>query len=299
MRHEGAPNGAWESTNVLVRQGARLTWVGRLSLHYTRDGERTIAHDRHEGPLRVLQRLYPEGPAICHHVLVHPPGGIVGGDELEIEARLEAGAHALITTPGATRFYRSSGAAAHQRAVLQVAAGARLEWLPLETIAYSGCEAENRVQLELAAGAEAIGWDTLALGLPAAGEAFAAGRFTQHLELPGRWLERGSIAAADSRLLDSPLGLAGRRVLATLWFASGSALDAARGEALLESAREAAAAAPLAARCGVSSPQPGVIVLRVLADRVEPAMALLQAVRSAWRRQAWGLAAEPPRVWQT
>lgn len=65
-----------------------MSWPGRLNLHYTRDGERTIALDRHHGPLRVLQRLYPEGPGICHHVLVHPPGGIVGGDTLEIEAQL-------------------------------------------------------------------------------------------------------------------------------------------------------------------------------------------------------------------
>ena len=211
-----------DAAAVAAAPAAHAHWHGQLSLHYTRDGERTIAHDRHEGPLRVLQRLYPEGPGICHHVLVHPPGGIVGGDELEIDERLDAGTHALITTPGATRFYRSSGAAAAQRAVLRVAGGARLEWLPLETIAYSGCLAENRVQLDLANGAEAIGWDLLALGLPAAGEPFEAGHFTQHLEIPGRWLERGRVAASDTRLLESPLGLAGRRVMATAWFASGS-----------------------------------------------------------------------------
>ena len=278
---------------------AHAHWRGQLSLHYTRDGERTVAHDRHEGPLRVLQRLYPEGPGICHHVLVHPPGGIAGGDELEIEAALDAGTHALITTPGATRFYRSSGAAAAQRATLRVAQGARLEWLPLETIAYSGCLAENRVQLDLANGAEAIGWDLLALGLPAAGEPFEAGHFTQHLEIPGRWLERGRIAASDRRLLDSPLGLAGRRVMATAWFASGSPLSDAQREALLAAARECAGTSPLAARCGVTGPHAGVIVLRALAERVEPVMALLQQVRAAWRRLAWRLPANPPRVWWT
>jgi urease accessory protein len=276
-----------------------VSWHGRLTLHYRRDGDRTIAHDRHEGPLRVLQRLYPEGPGICHHVLVHPPGGIVGGDELDIDAALDAGTHALITAPGATRFYRSSGDHAAQRAVLHVANGARLEWLPLETIAYSGCLAENRVQLDLAPGAEAIGWDVLALGLPAAGEAFAAGAFTQHLELPGRWLERGRIAASDARLLDSPLGLAGQRVMATAWFASGTALNDAQREGLLGAARECATASLLAPRCGVTSPHESVVVLRALAARVEPAMTLLQQVRAAWRRLAWGLASNTPRIWQT
>jgi urease accessory protein len=276
-----------------------VSWLGTLALHYRRDGERTIAHDRHQGPLRVLQRLYPEGRGVCHHVLVHPPGGIVGGDHLEIEATLDAGTHALITTPGATRFYRSSGASAAQSARLRVAGGARLEWLPLETIAYSGCVAENRVRLELADGAETLGWDVLALGLPATAEPFVAGAFTQHLEMPGCWIERGRIAAGDARLLDSPLGLDGQRVMATLWFAGGSALPAQRREGLLEVARDCAAASPLAARCGATSPHGGIVVLRALAASVEPAMALLQQVRGAWRQRAWGLAPNPPRVWRT
>jgi len=278
---------------------APASWRGHLALHYTRDGERTIAHDRHEGPLRVLQRLYPEGPGICHHVLVHPPGGIAGGDELDIDARLDAGTHALITTPGATRFYRSNGPAAAQRAVLRIADTARLEWLPLETIAYRGCIAENRVRVELEAGAEMIGWDMLALGLPAAGEPFDAGVFTQQLELPGCWLERGRMTAGDTRLLDSPLGLAGQRVIATAWFAAGAALPTALRDDFLDAARACAAASPLAARSGATSPHERVVVLRALAARVEPAMALLASVRAAWRQRAWSLQAAPPRVWST
>jgi urease accessory protein len=275
-----------------------MTWHGHLALHYTQGGERTVAHDRHHGPLRVLKSLYPEGPGICHHVLVHPPGGIAGGDVLEIDARLDGGTHALVTTPSATRFYRSAGATAVQRATLQVADGARLEWLPLETIAYRGCIAENHLHLDLAPGAEAMGWDTLALGLPAAGEPFETGSFLQHLELPGHWLERGRIDAADTRLLDSPLGWAGRRVLGTLWFAAGSNLATARRDALLDTARACIAASALAATAGATSPHGRVVVLRVLAERVEPAMALLVAVRAGWRDAAWGLAAEPPRIWR-
>jgi urease accessory protein len=276
-----------------------VSWRGHLALRYWRDGERTVAHDRHEGPLRVLQRLYPEGPGICHHVLVHPPGGIVGGDQLVVEAGLEAGTHAVITTPGATRFYRTAGAAAMQDVRLRLAGGARLEWLPLETIAYRGCLGENRLRIELDDGAETIGWDVLALGLPAAEAAFDAGAFTQHLELPGRWLERGCVAAGDLRLLDAPLGWAGQRVLATAWFAAGTPLTAARREQLLESARACVAASPLAARAGATSTHEGVVVLRVLAARVEPALALLNCVRAAWREAAWALPAAPPRVWRT
>jgi urease accessory protein len=256
-------------------------WKAQLLLHYTHVDGHTSAHDRHEGPLRVLQRLYPEGPGICHHVVLHPPGGVVGGDELHLQARLDAGAHALITTPGATRFYRTDGPAALQSVQLQLAADARLEWLPLEAIAHSGCQAESRVVAQLAA------------------QPFDRGCFTQHLELQGAWLERGRLAAEDHALLHSPLGLAGHTTCATLWWAAGEPLPASRRTRLIELAREVVAAHPLAALAGVTAPQPSVVVLRMLARRVEPVMSLLNQVRAAWRKEAWGLDAMPPRIWQT
>ncbi|MEO8311425.1 MAG: urease accessory protein UreD [Caldimonas sp.] len=275
-----------------------MGWRGSLALDYQlRDG-RTAVRDRHDGPLRVLRALYPEG-GVCHSILVHPPGGVVGGDELAIDLTLGEGAHALVTTPGATRFYRSSGATATQSLRVAAGAGSRLEWLPLETIAYSGCEASNALRFELAPGAEMIGWDVTALGLPESDRPFDAGRFTQSIEVPGRWLERGAIAAGDARLLDSPLGWAGQRVLATMWFAAGGPFAPARGDALLEAARAAARTHALAAATGTTSPQEGVIVVRALAARVEPAMDLLQRIWRAWRPLAWDLAATAPRVWST
>src|SRR5690606_10129198 len=135
-----------------------------------RDGTRTSLQHRHSGPLRILKSLYPEGEGICHNVIVHPPGGLVGGDRLDISVHAQAGAHALIGTPGATRFYRSEGPEATQQVRLRLDEGARLEWLPLETIAYPGCVAHNRLELQLAPGAECLGWDVCALGLPAANE---------------------------------------------------------------------------------------------------------------------------------
>ena len=277
-----------------------MAWHGTLQLTYRHDGDRTTALDRHEGPFRVLQRLYPEGAAICHHVLVHPPGGVVGGDVLTLQATLQTGSHALITTPGATRFYRSAGELAEQRITARLDPGTRLEWLPLETIAHSGCQARNGLRFELAPGAEMIGWDVLALGLPAAGQPFDKGRFLQQLELPGTWLERGQIDAIDTRLLDSPLGWAGQRVMATLWFASGTSLPVQRHDALLESARQSIAGdAALSGHAGVTLLQDKVVVLRALAARVEPAMGLLTRIWAAWRGIAWGLPAAAPRVWHT
>ncbi len=269
-------------------------WQARLALRYRRAGARTVAHDRHEGPLRVLQALYPEGEAVCHHVLVHPPGGVVGGDVLDVDLHAAAGAHALVTTPGATRFYRSGGRAAAQQVRLHLEAGARLEWLPLENIAYPGCDASNTLAFTLEGDAQLIGWDLLALGLPASGAPFAQGRFVQHLAWPGRWLERACIDAGDTVLLDGALGLAGRRALGTLWFAGATP---AQTEALADAARTALEGYDDAA--GVTAPQPGLVLVRALAPRIEPLLKTLARVRAAWRRQAWGLAAEPPRVWRT
>ena len=273
-------------------------WKGELRIAYRREGDTTLALDRHHGPLRVLQRLYPEGPRICHHVLVHPPAGIVGGDELTVHLDLAAGSHALLTTPGATRFYRSGGPTALQTVNARLDEGARLEWLPLEALAYSGCIADNHVRFELAPGAMMIGWDLMALGLPAAGEPFLRGSLLQHLEWPGVWLERGRLDAADTALLDSPLGLAGHRVLGTLWFASGSPLGTAEQEALLDAARAAFASHP-DLPVGATAPDGRLVVCRLLAHRVEPAFALWRQVRACWRSLQWGLAEEAPRIWRT
>lgn len=274
-------------------------WRGHLQLQYTQQGDRCVAHDRHEGPLRVLQPLYPEGESICHHVLVHPPGGVVGGDRLDIEVALREGTHALITAPGATRFYRSAGPRAEQRVHLQLARGARLEWLPLENIAYSGCQALNLTHLDVADEAQALGWDVLALGLPAADAPFDAGCFEQHLQWPGIWLERGRMQAQDRPLLDSPLGWAGNRVLGTIWFCSGQAWPCELTQILLEQARSALDAFAPSVHAGATSPHERVVLARVLAQRVEPAFAALKAVRKAWRHRAWGLAEHPPRIWGT
>lgn len=274
-----------------------MSWHARLQIDYTLEAGRSVCRHSHSGPLRLLQSLYPEGDSICHNVLVHPPGGLVGGDTLELDVRLGKDAHALITTPGATRFYRSDGPLALQQTHLRLAPGARLEWLPLEALCYSGCIAENRVTMALEPGAELIGWDVTALGLPKANAPFAAGQLTQHIELAGAWLERGRIDARDQTLLNSPLGLAGNACVASLFFATGQALDKPRRERALDSARAILGQQALAA--GVTSPNPQLVVLRVLAPLVEPAVSLLRQVRREWRQALWDKDSADPRIWST
>jgi urease accessory protein len=221
----------------------------------------------------------------------------VGGDTLDMRVTVGSGAHGLVTTPGATRFYRSEAGLATQQVHARVESGARLEWLPLEAIAYNDCDALNRTVFDLAPGAEMMAWDITAFGLPAADLPYVQGTFRQHLEIPGVWLERGTLSATDTRLMDSPLGLAGQRCMATLVFAAGSAIGAERSERALAVAREALEASPLRLTAGATSPHKQVIVLRTLSPVTEPAMHLLRQVWAAWRGEMWALPGAVPRLW--
>lgn len=276
-----------------------MSWHAHLSIDYSLESGKTLARHQHTGPLRILQSLYPEGDAICHNVLVHPPGGLVGGDTLEIAVHAQAGSHGLITSPGATRFYRSEGALALQTTHLKLDSASRLEWLPLEALCYSACQAENRLTMEVAPDAELIGWDVTALGLPHADQPFVQGQFHQHIEVPGVWLERGTLAAIDARLLDGPVGLAGQRCMASLFFVAGTPLTRQRRELALDSVRDVITQHPLASTAGATSPNPQVVVVRVIAPVVEPAMDLLRSLRGVWRSALWGVAPSNPRIWST
>lgn len=276
-----------------------MSWHAQLDIDYQFEQQRSVVRHTHNGPLRVLQSLYPEGDAICHNVLVHPPGGLVGGDTLDMAITASGGAHGLITTPGATRFYRSLGEPAVQRTRISLRDQARLEWLPLEAIAYNACLAENHLSVSLGPEAEFMGWDITALGLPGADLPFDTGQFLQHIEVPGVWLERGLLQAHDHRLMNGPLGLAGQRCMASLFFVSGGKLPRARREAGLELARQVIDAHLLSQMAGVTCPNEQVMVLRVLAPLVEPAADLLRQVWQVWRQHFWQLPASAPRIWST
>jgi urease accessory protein len=274
-----------------------VRWPARLALTATRDGAATRVHARHDGPLRLLKTLYPEGPGVAQAVLVHPPGGLVGGDRLDIDLDVQAGAHLLVTTPAATRFYRSIAGEAAQVVQARVAAGARLEWLPQETLAYPACDARNEVRLTLAEGASLFATEVLGLGLPAAGEAYVTGRLLQHLEITGQWLDRGRLDAADHALLDGPCGLAGCRILGTLAYAQTVPIEAATP--LLDEARALLEGVPRAGVTLLNGPRGAVLLARVIGDEVETVTLALRRVRALWRERLWQLASSDPRIWAT
>ncbi|TNC00357.1 urease accessory protein UreD [Pseudomonas jessenii] len=267
------------------------SWHAELELAYARFGDCTRpVQRRHLGPLRVQKHLYAEGPEVCQHIIVHPPGGIAGGDRLNISARVERDAWAQITSPGAAKWYRAAGPA-YQQLDLKVAAGATLEWLPQETIVYSAAQAELTTSIELEGDARLFYWDVVALGRPASGERFDLGHFQAHLDIrrDGRllWHERQRITGGDG-LLDSPIGLDGHPVFATL-LVTGE-IDAE----LLERCRSLGHAVR-----GDLTQLPGLLVARCLASEALLARAWLIDLWRLLRPVLLGREAQPPRIWNT
>lgn len=283
---------------MLAHEPISAGWQASLDLRFERRLDHTVlAHCRHHGPLRVQKALHPEGPGICHAIVLHPPSGIAGGDELDIAIDVSAGAHALLTTPGAGKWYRSAGAHATQQLKLKVGAGGTAEWLPQETIIFDGALAHIGAAVELAADARYIGWEVLCLGRRAAGETFDRGslRLATRITRDGRplWLEQGRIAGGGA-LLDSPAGLAGFTVCGTL-IATGDV-----DSALLAECR-ALPAAEAGSRHGISAlPAPSsAFVARYLGHSSEAAREWFAGLWRLLRPALLGVPAQAPRIWST
>jgi urease accessory protein len=270
----------------------------RLTLGFADHGGTTRLVERsHFGPLRVQKALYPEGPGVCHAIVVHPPGGVVGGDQLSIAVDAGPAAQAFLTAPGAAKWYRANGRISRQHVRLQAGAGAAIEWMPQESIFFDGAHVELEHSVTLAADASYIGCEIVCLGRRASGEMFNAGSIGQRTQIrrDGRliWWEQG-VMAGDGRLLASPLGLGGHSVCGTL-IAVGKTLPAAQ----LEAARAAMAGASSAeAACGLTQMK-GVLVARYLGQDNEAAR---RAMLAAWRHvrpHLLGREATLPRIWNT
>ena len=273
---------------------AGAVWPARLALGFLRRGDATVLASRtHSGPLRVQKTLHPEGPRVCHAIVVHPPAGIAGGDELAIEVDAQSGAHTLITTPGATKWYRTLGASARQDVRIAAAPGSIVEWLPQESIVFDGARAAMTATVELAGDAVFIGIEMLCLGRIASGERFETGNVTMATRVLRDdrpvWIERGHFHGGDP-LLDSPIGFAGQPVTATLLAAAPHVgpqhVDACRADR------------PVAGR-GAITLLPGLLVARYLGPSCEPGRDWLVRTWSRLRRALTGCAPALPRIWNT
>ncbi|HLV29005.1 MAG TPA: urease accessory protein UreD [Burkholderiaceae bacterium] len=278
------------------------TWRGSLALAFSRQasGRTVLASRRHEGPLLVQKALYPEGPEVCHVTLLHPPSGIAGGDELNIHVQVGSGAHALLTTPGATRWYKANGRGAAQHVCMQVAAGARLEWLPQENLYFEQADAWVDNRIEIASGAAAIGWEVHQLGSIEKTTHWDDGRLllTSTLSVDGTplWLEAGELAAHDA-LRHAQIGLAGLPVLGTLW-AYGRVMGTAQDECVTQSLpwTDTLRAGLTHLRHGEED---GLMLVRVLGVHAQDVRQLLVELWSRLRPTVLGTPAVPLRLWNT
>lgn len=266
-------------------------WQARLTLGFSaQDGITRLTKREHCGPLRVQKPLYPELPQVCHAIIVHPPGGVVGGDRLHIETAVGPGAHAFLTTPGAAKWYRANGRIAGQTLLLDAGAGAAVEWMPQETIFFDEADVELDQRVTLAANASYLGCEILCLGRRASGERFNRGRIRQHTRITrgGKllWWEQGSLTPA---LAASPLGLAGHTVCATM-IAVGDALSAD----VLQPLRALGAELQF----GVSRIRQ-LLTVRYLGDDSETARELMLAAWRILRPHLLQREAFEPRSWRT
>ena len=273
-------------------------WPAELHLRFAHKKMRTVLiENRHFGPLLVQKAIYPEGKQICHAVIVHPPGGIAGGDELTVEIDLEANSNVLVTTPAAGKWYKAPRQRCRQQTTIRLEQGSTLDWLPQENIFYNATHAESVFTLQIEPGATAIGWEISLLGRQASAEQWSEGslRFTTSIErTDGRplWVER-LLLDASGPLRNALQGLYGFNVFGTLW-ATGSGCMAAVAE-------ELAANLPFEneLRAGVTSLPEGILLVRGLANDVER---LRQMMVDCWLRlrpQVHGLPSQPLRLWAT
>ncbi|NSX05905.1 urease accessory protein UreD [Cupriavidus gilardii] len=294
MRHPDFP--ADDAAATLAMPPA---WHAQLRLRFAVRGERTaLVERRHVGPLMVQKPLYPEG-GICHAVVLHPPAGIAGGDVLDLDIALEPGAHAVLATPGATKWYKSLGRDASQQVRVSVAAGARLDWLPQENIVFDDARARLATVVDVAPGGSAIGWDALVLGRQASGEQWQRGTAWMDTRIGQGtrtlWREHARLDA-DSPLRQARVGLDGLPVLGTLW-AVGAGATQTLAEALAESLPYRADLRA-GVTCLADTEQP-MLLLRVLGTHIEPVRELMVAAWGALRVPIHGVAARPLRLWST
>jgi urease accessory protein len=296
------------STAINDASSATFTpWQANLDLRFAAQAERTaLVHNAHSGPLRVQKALYPESinPHICHVVIVHPPAGVAGGDVLNVNVKIDCNAHTLITTPGATQWYKSSAATHATMSVnLRLAEHAKLDWLPQENILFDHSHAQLHTSIDLHPNASAIGWDVSVLGRSAAGESWQHAALQQRTTLirggQPLWVEHSDLCSEmnDTHALRNNLAaLAEHSIMGTLW---------AVGErANSEQAQSFAATLPYtpALKTGITFLQDnhcsgGVILLRVLGNDMENVRRCMVDAWMHFRPLIHGVNPVPLRLW--
>lgn len=269
-------------------------WSGRLQLEYARIRKKSVlCRNLHKGPLVVQRPLYPEGNDVCHTCILHPPGGVVGGDRLEIDVKVKKDASALITTPGATKFYRSDRRLATQKQHLKIATGASLEWFPQDAIIFPGAEAVIESRVDLAAGAIFMGWEILCLGLPVNKKRFTQGKLQTRFSLyrENKILFLDQLRVNNEQDLKRPSGLRNYPVTATFISSNGHSDMLASIRDILPKEQ--------GAMVGTSLLHNELLIIRYLGHSTFAAHALFAEIWAFLRPQIIHKTACAPRIWAT
>lgn len=269
-------------------------WQARLELGFARrDARSYLAHRLHHGPLVVQKSLHPEGEDICHAVVVHPPGGVAGGDALHLQVQVGEGARALLTTPGAGKWYKANGTKATQTLTFQLAAGSGLEWFPQENILFDAGEVGFSAEIALAADATLAAWDIVCLGRQAQQEIWQSGfyQLNQRITRNGRliWNERVRMQA-DDLVKTSRVGLGGAAVFGTFLVCAGAV-----PAEVLQDCREIVLSN---AKVGITA-LPDVLCIRYIGNASQQARQYFEHCWQILRPWYYQKDAIRPRIWNT
>lgn len=271
------------------------SWRGFLSFSLVNRFDKTVVKDKkHFGPL-VLQRPYYQEDERPTVLVIHPPGGVVAGDELTTNIILKTKAKAFISTPAATKFYRSIGAKAYQRQQITLEQGVQLEWLPQETLFFNQARVSNHLEFQLnSPDCQLIAWDIVGLGRPAMQEKFEQGEIEQTVTLSLNenpfFIDKFRFDN-DPELLTSPFALNNASLMATMIFYHPKI-------EYLQQLQERLLVQPWAKQCGISLVGK-VLLIRSLDTDLED---LKERLIAAWRlSRKTIIGAEPirPRIWNT
>nr|WP_244291715.1 MULTISPECIES: urease accessory protein UreD [Vibrio] len=273
-------------------------WKAELKLGFADRGDKTVLKHRSQfGPLSLQRPLYPE-KNICHVYLLHPPGGVVGGDTLDITATAAVNSHALITTPGATKFYRSDEKVARQTQTLIVEEGATLEWLPQENIFFPDSYAKVDTRIYLHENSRFMGWEMHCFGRPALNEGFELGAIRGKTEIyinDKRILtEQIRLDGGDKLFLNK--GLMDASMSASFFISNNDEALFELVQSLLNQIQQSALEKNLV--FGVTQIE-GLIIIRALGDWSESILSAFGQIWQLVRSQWLGASPELPRIWAT
>lgn len=278
-----------DGSSVLDGVGRR----GALVYEFERSGSRTVlTRSSCTSPWHHFPPSYLDDAGCAYAWLVNPSGGLVGGDQLSVEAKLHAQSHVLLTSPSANRVYRTLAEPSVQSVRLSVGPDARLEWLPEVTIPFAGARFRQSIHVDLAPGATIVLWDTMASGRVAKQERWAFTSIENEIQI--RTSLRRSVVEryriAPDRLLES-VGLVGSWDYVASFFVIGEAIGADVWKRL-----DIALAAILEQRPGlvlgaVSTPAAPGLAVKFVARSAPDLTAVLEMLWAAIREHLWNLPA--------